>query len=364
MHFVYSIALLSLLLLSPAQLHDHQQKGIWWSFHYSPSRTTTITTASSSSRISSTGLTLVHATVSHSSALVASEPLWHSTVDRFPMRGLLPTSPGNRLGSAVALMTTDPDVLKPPLAIVGLGQQNNHRGVRAGGAWVVTGPTAAEVTAATIAGEALPYWERTTSLYAGDGRAYDEFGYAVAIRPGVFAVSSLKGDDPSRGVYNCGAVYIFSQYGSSWTQRHKILATGGLMDDKFGASVALSSSLLSGNIVLVVGAPNRKVTTRTQAGSVFVYQAYSSPLSTFTARAVITSPQTSSYAHFGAAGNRMSVCTAVLGRWVSFADTHTQHRKAHCVCPLPPCLCCSCHYCDSGRTDTHRGRPSAVSARV
>ncbi|NNF01655.1 MAG: hypothetical protein HKN22_03145, partial [Bacteroidia bacterium] len=85
-------------------------------------------------------------------------------------------------------------------------------------------------------------WSETTKLTASDGVAGDRLS-AVAlgndkIYAGAFAINS-----------ETGTVYRYDYNGSSWSETQKLLASDGLVDDRFGRSVAVSGGRLA------VGAP-------------------------------------------------------------------------------------------------------------
>jgi len=80
-------------------------------------------------------------------------------------------------------------------------------------------------------------WIRQAKLTAGDGAAYDYFGYSVCIS-GDYAVVGAYGDDDKGG--NSGSAYIFKREGSSWTEQLKLTASDGTASDYFGLSVSIS----------------------------------------------------------------------------------------------------------------------------
>jgi hypothetical protein len=74
-------------------------------------------------------------------------------------------------------------------------------------------------------------------ITAGDGAAYDLFGYSVAIS-GDYAVVGAHWDDDA-GSWS-GSAHIFKRDGTAWTEQAKITASDGAADDRFGGSVAIS----------------------------------------------------------------------------------------------------------------------------
>ncbi|MFI5307859.1 MAG: FG-GAP repeat protein [Polyangiales bacterium] len=80
-------------------------------------------------------------------------------------------------------------------------------------------------------------WTLQQKLVAADGANGDEFGHAVAI-DGNTVVVGAYGDDDNADL--SGSAYVFVRSGTTWTQQQKLLATGGFAGDEFGASVAIS----------------------------------------------------------------------------------------------------------------------------
>ncbi len=85
-------------------------------------------------------------------------------------------------------------------------------------------------------------------LLAGDGEAYDSFGYSVAASGDTVVVGAYDDDDNGS---NSGSAYIFRRNqsgGDAWDQVAKLTASDGAADDAFGYSVAISGD------TIVVGA--------------------------------------------------------------------------------------------------------------
>lgn len=83
-------------------------------------------------------------------------------------------------------------------------------------------------------------WGQRAKLVADDGDAEDGFGFSVAVSDdGTTAlVSALWDEDPNGD--RAGSAYVFDTSGESWSQRAKLVAADGGIDDRFGNSVALS----------------------------------------------------------------------------------------------------------------------------
>jgi hypothetical protein len=79
-------------------------------------------------------------------------------------------------------------------------------------------------------------WTQQAELTASDGASGDGLGSSVAIS-GSTAVAGA----PGHGSY-AGAAYVFTQSGTTWTQRAELAASDGASGDDFGTSVAISGS--------------------------------------------------------------------------------------------------------------------------
>ena len=89
----------------------------------------------------------------------------------------------------------------------------------------------------------------------------DNFGYSAALSGDTLAVGAYREDSNAAGVnapptggsgtqadnsLNCsGAVYVFTRYGSTWSQQAYIKASNPDEDDSFGKSIALSGGTLA-----------------------------------------------------------------------------------------------------------------------
>jgi hypothetical protein len=79
-------------------------------------------------------------------------------------------------------------------------------------------------------------------LLASDGTTGDTFGARVAMRGGRLAVSALK--DDAFGPQS-GAVYVFAQGLSGWTEQVKLIEPGGTPNAKFGIGLAIEGDRLA-----------------------------------------------------------------------------------------------------------------------
>jgi hypothetical protein len=88
-------------------------------------------------------------------------------------------------------------------------------------------------------------WSQEAKLTASDAAASDRFGCSVAVSGNTVVIGACQ-DDSSRG-----SAYVFEKPGSGWadmTQTAKLTASGGVANDGFGYSVAISGD------TIVVGA--------------------------------------------------------------------------------------------------------------
>ncbi len=103
--------------------------------------------------------------------------------------------------------------------------------------------------------------EQVPRLTAGDGHAYDMFGYAVALSGDtalIGAPASMTTD---------GAAYVFARNPSSglWTQQAKLVSSDHKPGDLFGYAVALDGD------TALIGAPNADDGSKSAAGAAYVF---------------------------------------------------------------------------------------------
>jgi hypothetical protein len=79
-------------------------------------------------------------------------------------------------------------------------------------------------------------WTQKNKLLALDGAEYDNFGWAVALNGDIALIGAPYNDHYSN---RSGSAYIFTDNGTTWTQQEKLLASDGAMEDVFGDSVSL-----------------------------------------------------------------------------------------------------------------------------
>ena len=127
------------------------------------------------------------------------------------------------------------------------------------GAWAKTVDSQAQQGAAYVFTQGSGVWSQQRELTASDAAAGDSFGSSV----------SLTGDTAAIGApgktANQGAVYVFVESGSAWSQLQELIASDGAAYDGFGYSV----SLIDGAVV--VGALNKAVNWQGFQGAAYVF---------------------------------------------------------------------------------------------
>ncbi len=131
----------------------------------------------------------------------------------------------------------------------GVGADNFGSAVAVSGGTVVVGADCHPYTfpgvgcgpgAAYVFVQSGSSWSQQAELTASDGVAGDNFGYAVAVNGGTAMVGAFEHAIGSNSQQ--GAVYVFAQSGTSWSQQQELTASPGAADDGFGSSVAISGS--------------------------------------------------------------------------------------------------------------------------
>ncbi|MGH8428440.1 MAG: FG-GAP repeat protein, partial [Gammaproteobacteria bacterium] len=114
-----------------------------------------------------------------------------------------------------------------------------------------------------VFGESGSSWSQTQELTASDGAAGDDFGYAVALS----GTTALIGADRHtvRGNANQGAAYEFAESAGTWTQTGEFVASDGAAGDFFGSAVATDGT------ISLVGAPIASVNGNVVQGAAYFY---------------------------------------------------------------------------------------------
>jgi uncharacterized repeat protein (TIGR01451 family) len=104
-------------------------------------------------------------------------------------------------------------------------------------------------------------WTQQAKLTASDGVTSDpSFGYSVALSGDTALVGAL-----GNAVQNKGSAYIFVRNGTTWTEQAKLTASGSVIGDSFGGSVALSGDKA------IIGATGVDVGANSAQGSAYVF---------------------------------------------------------------------------------------------
>jgi uncharacterized repeat protein (TIGR01451 family) len=123
--------------------------------------------------------------------------------------------------------------------------------VSVSGTTVLVGAYADDTSGETDAGSAYvfvgsgPFWIEQQKLMASDATQDDEFGRAVSVYGNTAVIGASFDDAPAA---DSGSAYVFTRFGTTWTQQQKLQAPGGAAGDLFGEAVAVSTD------TIVVGA--------------------------------------------------------------------------------------------------------------
>ncbi len=105
-------------------------------------------------------------------------------------------------------------------------------------------------------------WTQQARLMANDFIAGQEFGIAVALSGETALIGAHFDENPHPGQ---GAAYVFNRSGTNWTQQAKLTAEDGALGDHFGNSVALSGD------TALIGAHSDDVGLAVDRGSAYVF---------------------------------------------------------------------------------------------
>ena len=105
-------------------------------------------------------------------------------------------------------------------------------------------------------------WSEKQKLLASDGTLNDRFGCSVEINAND-AIIGAYFDDVGAST-NAGSAYVFTYGGASWTQQAKLTASDYDTDDEFGTSVSIDGD------TAIVGAPKEDA-SGASAGAAYVF---------------------------------------------------------------------------------------------
>jgi len=107
-------------------------------------------------------------------------------------------------------------------------------------------------------------WTKQAKLLPSDGAAEDIFSTSVAIHGDTIVIGDI-GHDTDSGV-GSGSAYVYTYDGTVWTEQAKLTASNGALGDVFGRSVAINGT------TIVIGAPGPF--SLSENGQVYVYTRY------------------------------------------------------------------------------------------
>jgi len=118
-------------------------------------------------------------------------------------------------------------------------------------------------TAYVFTRDAAGAWSAPTVLMASDGLANDQFGASVALAGNTIVVGAPRAD--SGAVTDVGAAYVFVRSGTTWSQQARLGASDALAADRLGISVSTDGA------TVVAGAYLDDTAAGANAGSVYIY---------------------------------------------------------------------------------------------
>lgn len=105
-------------------------------------------------------------------------------------------------------------------------------------------------------------WTQQAKLTAGDGTAFDYFGFAVAVAGDTAVIGTLQDVGAN---FQQGSAYVFVRNGTTWTQQQKLAASDGAANDSFGNSV----SILGDSVM--IGAAGDTNGANVRQGSAYIF---------------------------------------------------------------------------------------------
>jgi len=125
---------------------------------------------------------------------------------------------------------------------------NFGQSVALDGSTVLVGANGATIAGQGAQGAAYVFvnagsgWVQQQKVFSDDGATLDNFGFSTAIRGTTMFVGAHQATVD--GHVHQGAVYLFTQSGSVWTQTQKLSASDGGANDAFGASMSFDGTTL------------------------------------------------------------------------------------------------------------------------
>jgi len=102
-------------------------------------------------------------------------------------------------------------------------------------------------------------WSQQAYIKASNSGAEDQLGRSVALSGDTIVAGAMMEDfdDPDGNTYNMGAVYVYTRSGSDWSEQAIIRASNADIDDQFGEVVDIDGN------TIVVYAPREKSNQKT-----------------------------------------------------------------------------------------------------
>ena len=141
-------------------------------------------------------------------------------------------------------------------------------------------------------------WTQEAKLVASDKVASDLFGVIVGITADGTRIVAGAQNRTESGFTNCGAAYIFSRSGTTWTQEQKITASDKAANYFFGYGVGISAD---GTRIIIGARSSPGGTSFTGAGYIFLRSG-----TTWTQEAILAA---SDKAANDTSGNRVAICS-------------------------------------------------------
>ncbi len=110
-------------------------------------------------------------------------------------------------------------------------------------------------------------WTQQAKILAGDGVTGDLFGSSVSINNAGDTIAVGAPVEDTAPTTDQGAVYIFTRSGTTWTQQAKLLASDGATDDNFATALSLDGT----GDYLIVGAGNADIAPNTNCGAAYIF---------------------------------------------------------------------------------------------
>lgn len=108
-------------------------------------------------------------------------------------------------------------------------------------------------------------WSQQQKLEADNPTSEDRFGFAVAIRGNICAIT-CPGDDTA-GSFNFGGVYVWKRVSTTWSIQQKIFPGDLVNADQLGDSISMSSD----STTMAIGCMNSDPGALSAAGAVYIY---------------------------------------------------------------------------------------------